>query len=150
MKRMLAFLIIATLTLSVMACTSTETAPVSQNANKLLYVKRNEGSNDPIIISHLKKLGYQVMDTTDNVFKVEAAKGYGVVFISDSVNSSKIDPQLKNSSVPVVYAKTQSASISGLTGILDYGQLNDVKTIQIKDSKHPLAAGLKDQVTVFN
>lgn len=150
MKRFLALFIVGVLTVAMMACSSTETATAPSNAKKLLYVKKNEGSNDPIIMSHLKKLGYQVMDTTDSVFKAEAVNGYGVVFISDSVNSSKLDSQLKNSTVPVVYAKTQSVSIAGLTGILDYGQLNDVKAIQIKDSKHPLAAGLKDQVTVYN
>jgi hypothetical protein len=150
MKRVIALCVIAVSMISMMACSSTETATAPSNAKKLLYVKKNEGSNDPIIISHLKKLGYQIMDTTDSVFKAEAANGYGVVFISDSVNSSRIDAQLKNSTVPVVYAKTQSVSIAGLTGILDYGELNDVKAIQIKDNKHPLAAGLKDQVTVYN
>ncbi|KQX58708.1 hypothetical protein [Paenibacillus sp. Root444D2] len=150
MKRVIALCVIAVFMISMMACSSTETATAPSNAKKLLYVKKNEGSNDPIIISHLKKLGYQIMDTTDSVFKAEAANGYGVVFISDSVNSSRIDAKLKNSTVPVVYAKTQSVSIAGLTGILDYGELNDVKAIQIKDSKHPLAAGLKDQVTVYN
>ncbi|KRE32292.1 hypothetical protein [Paenibacillus sp. Soil724D2] len=150
MKRVLTLSVTVVLVVSLMACSSTETATSPSNAKKLLYVKKNEGSNDPIIISHLKKLGYQIMDTTDSVFKAEAANGYGVVFISDSVNSSRIDAKLKNSTVPVVYAKTQSVSIAGLTGILDYGELNDVKAIQIKDSKHPLAAGLKDQVTVYN
>ncbi|CAN7549087.1 hypothetical protein [Paenibacillus sp. LjRoot56] len=150
MKRFLALCITTGVVVSLMACSSTETVSAPTNAKKLLYVKKNEGTNDPVIMSHLKKLGYQVMDTTDSVFKVDAAKGYGVVFISDTVNSSKLDPQLKNSDVPVVYAKTQSVSIAGMTGILDYGQLNDVKTIQMKDSKHPLAAGLKDQVTVYN
>lgn len=150
MKRVLTLSVTVVLIVSMMACSSAETATAPSNAKKLLYVKKNEGSNDPIIISHLKKLGYQIMDTTDSVFKAEAANGYGVVFISDSVNSSRIDAKLKNSTVPVVYAKTQSVSIAGLTGILDYGELNDVKTIQIKDSKHPLAAGLKDQVTVYN
>ncbi|MDQ0875284.1 hypothetical protein QFZ77_003943 [Paenibacillus sp. V4I3] len=150
MKRVTALFVIVILLVSMMACSSTETATAPSNAKKLLYVKKNEGSNDPIIISHLKKLGYQVMDTTDSVFKADAANGYGVVFISDSVNSSRIDAQLKSSTVPVVYAKTQSVSIAGLTGILDYGELNDVNTIQIKDNKHPLAAGLKDRVIVYN
>ncbi|MDQ0888984.1 hypothetical protein QFZ81_004072 [Paenibacillus sp. V4I9] len=150
MKRVTALFVIVILLVSMMACSSTETATAPSNAKKLLYVKKNEGSNDPIIISHLKKLGYQVMDTTDSVFKADAANGYGVVFISDSVNSSRIDAQLKSSTVPVVYAKTQSVSIAGLTGILDYGELNDVNTIQINDNKHPLAAGLKDRVIVYN
>lgn len=149
MKRILALCITTGVVVSLMACSSTETVTAPTNAKKLLYVKKNEGTNDPVIMNHLKKLGYQVMDTTDSVFKTDAAKDYGVVFISDTVNSSKLDAQLKNSTVPVVYAKTQSVSIAGLTGILDYGQLNDVKTVQMKDNKHPLAAGLKDQVTVY-
>ncbi|UJF35595.1 hypothetical protein [Paenibacillus hexagrammi] len=155
MKRLLALLSIVILSGTVAACSksaqgeSQDPGGTPSNAKKMLYVKRGEGTNDPIVMKHFEKIGYTVIDMADNVFKADRVNGFGVVFVSPTVNSSRIDAELKHSTVPIVYAKPQVASITGLTGMLDYGQLDAAKTLQIKDNKHPLAAGLKDQVTVY-
>ncbi|MBP1962864.1 hypothetical protein [Paenibacillus aceris] len=150
MKRLLALCLIGVTLVLIAACSnSSQSASAPAGPIKMLYLKRGEGTNDPYVISHFEKLGYTVIDMADNVFKAESVKGYGVVYVSPTVNSSRIDAQLKSSTVPVVYAKPQVASISQLTGLLDYNELSAAKTVQIKDAKHPLAAGLKDQVAVY-
>jgi hypothetical protein len=155
MKRLLIVLTAVVMMVSMLGCSSS--APASSqaggyseaNAKKIMLIRKKEGSGDPFIISHLKKLGYQVMDIVDSDFTVDKANGYGVIYVSESVNSSKIDPKLKTSTVPVVYAKAQSASDAGLVGIQKFGLDDAVKTIQIIDSKHPIAAGLKDTVALY-
>ncbi|MBD0378655.1 hypothetical protein [Paenibacillus sedimenti] len=155
MKRLLALLFIVVLVVSGMACSkstqgdSQNTAGTPAGAKKMLYVKRGEGTNDPFVMKHFEKLGYFVIDMADNVFKAERANGFGVVYVSPTVNSARIDAELGRSQVPVVYAKPQVASVVSLTGLLDYGQLDAATTVQIKDNKHPLAAGLKGQVAVY-
>jgi hypothetical protein len=160
MKRIMAMLVAAVMIVSIVACSaSTQGNPTSDdsqitgsssaNAKKLLFIRKKEGGGDPFAMNHLKKLGYQVMDIVDSDFTVDKANGYGVIYISESVNSSKIDVKLKQSPVPVVYAKTQAASDAGLVGVQQFGQAEGVKTIQIMDNKHPLAAGLKDTVAIY-
>lgn len=154
MKRMIALLVAVVMLGSLMACStqadSTQAAATTPaNAKKVLLIRKKEGGGDPFIMSHLKKLGYQVMDVVDVDFTVEKAKGYGVIYVSDSVNSSKIDAKLKSSPVPVVFAKNQVASDAGLIGVQKFGQDDGVQTVQMLDSKHPLAAGLKDTVAIY-
>ncbi|MDD9269164.1 hypothetical protein ACFPES_19130 [Paenibacillus sp. GCM10023248] len=149
MKRFIALCLIGATVVTVAACSKAESASAPAGPIKMLYLKRGEGTNDPYVVKHFEKKGYTVIDMADNVFKSENVKGYNVVYVSPTVNSSRIDAQLKQSAVPVVYAKPQVAGISQLTGLLDYNELSAAKTVQIKDSKHPLAAGLKDQVAVY-
>lgn len=153
MKRCIALLVVGLMLGSIMACSSptdsTQASANEANAKKVLLIRKKEGGGDPFIMSHLKKLGYQVMDVVDVDFTVEKAKGYGVIYVSDSVNSAKIDAKLKSSPVPVVFAKNQAASDAGLIGLQKFGQDDGVQTIQIVDSKHPLAAGLKDTVAIY-
>lgn len=151
MKRLLALCLVGVMIAMLAACSQTTQTTASKPTGpvKMLYLKRGEGTNDPYVVKHFEKLGYTVIDMADNVFKAENVNGYGVVYVSPTVNASRIDAQLKGSKVPVVFAKPQVASISALTGLLDYNELSAAKTVQIKDSKHALAAGLKDQVTVY-
>ncbi|MFC0210861.1 hypothetical protein ACFFK0_00100 [Paenibacillus chartarius] len=151
MRRIIVCTLAAALAIGASACSQATqgSAPEPANAKKMLYVKRGEGTNDPIVMKHFEKIGYMVIEESDNVFKAERAKEFGVVYISPTVNSARIDAELRHSPVPVVYAKPQAASIGGLTGLLDYGQLDSGKSVQIKDEKHPLAAGLKGEVAVY-
>ncbi|WP_259617297.1 hypothetical protein [Paenibacillus doosanensis] len=139
---------------SIIACSS---APASSggvqassaNAKKAMVIRKKEGGGEAFIINHLKKQGYQVMDVVDQDFTVDKANGYGVVYVSEGVNSSKMDAKLKTSKVPVVIAKNQAASDAGLVGVSQYGDEDKVRTVHILDSKHPLAAGLKDTVAIY-
>ncbi|GAA4877835.1 hypothetical protein GCM10023310_67360 [Paenibacillus vulneris] len=156
MKRLLAMLVALMMAASLMACSaqggggsSQVSANASANAKKVLLIRKKEGGGDPFLINHLKKLGYQVMDIVDADFTLEKAKDYGVIYVSESVNSSKIDSKLKSSTVPIVVAKNQVASEAGLVGVQKFGQEEKVRTIHILNEKHPLAAGLKDTVAIY-
>lgn len=133
------------------ACSQEEAADGQEAApagtKKLLLLKK-EGSGDPVLISHLEKLGYLVMDMSENEFTAQAAKDYAVIYVSDSVNASRLDGGLKNASAGIVYAKAQLAETAGLAGPLSYGHQQGT-AVQIKDAKHPLAAGLSGEPAVY-
>ncbi|WP_282935329.1 hypothetical protein [Paenibacillus sp. RC67] len=156
MKRWLALLMAMMMAVSIMACSAQGgsgnaqvSANAAANAKKVLLIRKKEGGGDPFLINHLKKQGYQVMDIVDADFTLEKAKGYGVIYVSESINSSKIDSKLKSSTVPLVVAKNQVASEVGLVGAQQFGQNEGVRTVHILDGKHPLAAGLKDTVAIY-
>jgi hypothetical protein len=135
---------------SIIGCSSAaNTQAESANAKKVLLVRTTEGGGENTIISHLKKQGYTVYDIVDAQFTVEKAKDYGVIYISAAVNSAKIDSKLKQSTVPIVLSKTQVSGMIGMGGVSNYGETDAIKTVQIKDSKHPIAAGLKDVTAIY-
>ncbi|UUZ96490.1 hypothetical protein LJK87_20595 [Paenibacillus sp. P25] len=153
MKRWLALLMVLVLALSAAACSSSGSdgsKAASANAKKVLLVRAKEGGGEDLIISHLKKTGYTVFDVVDASFKLEQANGYGVIYISAAANSAKFDNnQLKQSTIPVVLSKTQLAGNIGMAGVTSFGEEDGVVTNDIKDAKHPLAAGLTGTVAIF-
>lgn len=152
MKRLLAFFIVTVMMISLIACSSTDSnnsQATSTNAKKVLLVRAKEGGGENFIINRLKKQGYTVFDIVDAHFTVEKANGYGVIYISSAVNSSNIDSKLKQSTVPVVSSKTQVAGMIGMGGASNFGETSEVRTNVIRDSKHPIAAGLKDTIAIY-
>ncbi|AFH63237.1 hypothetical protein ACVNS2_21485 [Paenibacillus caseinilyticus] len=116
---------------------------------KLLLLKKKEGSGDPVLISHLEKLGYLVMDMSENEFTAQAAKDYAVIYVSDSVNAARVDSGLKDVAAGIIYAKPQLAETAGLTEPLSYGHLTGEKSVRLVQPKHPLAAGLSGDPAVY-
>jgi hypothetical protein len=152
MKRLLALFVAAMMTVSMIACSSTSSVnsqAASADAKKVLLVRAKEGGGENAIINRLKKQGYTVYDIVDAHFTVDKANGYGVIYVSSGVNSSNIDIKLKQSTVPVVLSKTQVAGMIGMGGVANFGEAAEIKTYQIRDSKHPLAAGLKDTIAIY-
>lgn len=164
MKRLVNMMAVFLLMLSLMACTS---APVNldiasnqpttpgksqSNGKKVLFVGRDSGG-DAIVTKRLKEVhGLEVTIITDKEVAPEKANGFALIYVSESVNSGKIRDNFIKSGVPVIYAEPQSTSDTGMTVTEGFGKLdagNVAKTIQIKDSKHPLAAGLENQVDVY-
>jgi hypothetical protein len=153
MKRILALIIVTVMMVSIIACSSTDSGnsqAASANAKKVLLVRAKEGGGEEIIINHLKKQGYTVYDIVDASFTVDKANGYGVIYISSTVNTNKMDiNKLKQSSVPLVLSKTQLAGNIGMAATTSFGEEEKVITNDIKDSKNPLAAGLKNTIAVY-
>ncbi|MCZ8519517.1 MULTISPECIES: hypothetical protein [Paenibacillus] len=154
-----AVLLTVMLAVSLSACSGQAEGPAGSGtgqdaapgqAKKLLLLKKKEGSGDPVLIAHLEKLGYLVMDMSENEFKAEAAKGYSVVYVSDSVNASRVDNSLKQVAAGIVYAKPQLAEASGLAQPLSSGQLTGETKARILAPKHPLAAGLTGEPAVYS
>ncbi|MDQ0875285.1 hypothetical protein QFZ77_003944 [Paenibacillus sp. V4I3] len=164
MKRLVNMITVLMLFMALMACTSVPvkmdsvtnqpTAPnkTQSNGKKVLFVGRDSGG-DAIVTKRLKEVhGFEVTVIADKEVTPEKANGYTLIFVSESVNSGKIRDNFVKAAVPVIYAEPQSTSDTGMTVTDGYGKLdagNVAKTIQIKDSKHQLAAGLENQVDVY-
>lgn len=161
MKRLLSLLIIALTMIFATACTATTqgspdasqggNAPkVSGKSKKALFVGRESGG-DAITIKHLKALGFEVAVTTDKELTAPEALKYALVFVSSTVNSGRVSNKLIASPVPVIYAESQNigdVALSGKSTDFDNGDFSG-KTVTIKASNHPMAAGLKGSVDIY-
>ncbi|KRF06850.1 hypothetical protein ASG89_18555 [Paenibacillus sp. Soil766] len=164
MKRILNMMTVLLLFTVLMACTAapvqldgvtnqpTAQSKTQSNGKKVLFVGRDSGG-DAIVTKRLKEIhGYEVTTIADKEVSPEKAKGFTLIYVSESVNSGKIRDNFLKSGVPVIYAEPQSTSDTGMTVTEGYGKLdagNVAKTIQMKDSKHQLAAGLQNLVDVY-
>ncbi|MEI7025595.1 hypothetical protein [Paenibacillus sp. y28] len=133
---------------------SQNTSKSSSTDNKVLYVQSRENAGDSIAIKRLKEThGLEVTVITDKELTIEKAQeGFALIFVGESVNSGKIRNIFVKLPVPVIYAEPQSLGDTGMTLTEAFGKLdagNVAKTITIKDSKHPLAAGLQNDVDVY-
>lgn len=166
MKRLVSMVVVAIMVLTLMAC---ETAPVNSNSvtnqptsqnksktqsngKKVLFVGR-DGGGDAIVTKRLKEVhDLEVTIISDKEVATAKANDYKLIYVSESVNSGKIRDSFVKTAVPVIYAEPQSTSDTGMTITDGFGKLdagNVAKTIQIKNSKHQLAAGLENQVDVY-
>ncbi|WP_159884905.1 hypothetical protein [Paenibacillus puerhi] len=139
--------------LLLVSCQSASTEAVKINvSNKTLLVGKESGG-DAIIAKRLREVhGMEVTVIADKEVTKESSAGYGLVYVSESVNSGKIRDNFSSAPVPVIYAEVQATADIGLSPPESYGHLggaNAAKTIEIKDSKHPLAAGLEGKIDVY-
>jgi hypothetical protein len=166
MKRVLSLVLFAMMVFTLMACNavpadvskianqqpSTDKNKTQSNGKKVLFIGRDSGG-DAIVAKRLKeKHGFDVTIVGDKELKVEQADGKTLIYVSESVNSGKIKNIFVKTPVPVIYGEPQSTSDAGMAEVDSYGSLvggNAIKTIQIKDSKHSLAAGLQNSVDVY-
>lgn len=166
MKRLLGSICILMMLFTLMACStvpadvnklaqqqpSGNTGKNQNSGKKVLFVGRDSGG-DALVIKRLKeKHGLEVTVVADKELKVENANGHMLIYVSESVNSGKIKDIFVKTPIPVIYAEPQSTSDTGMTDVDSFGSLvgaNAAKTIQIKDSKHPLAAGLQGNIDVY-
>jgi hypothetical protein len=152
MKRFIAMLGILTALVTVTACSTGGSAATSagpDNSKKVYFVRAKEGGGEGPIINRLKKQGYSVYDVADQQFNPEQAKDYGLIYIGPAVNSNRIDPKLKQTTVPVVVSKTQLAGLLGMGSAPQFGDSTGIKTIALQDPKHPLAGGMKETVAIY-
>ncbi|WP_282935328.1 hypothetical protein [Paenibacillus sp. RC67] len=151
MKRVLGMIAAMAMVITLMACNATSVG-TKDVGNKVLFVGK-DGGGDAITIKRLKEVhGLDVMVVIDKELTADHAKGQSLIYVSESVNSNKIQDKFVNVPVPVIYAEPQSTSDTGMTETEGYGALtgaNAAKTIQIKDSQHQLAAGLQNKVDVY-
>lgn len=116
---------------------------------KVLFIGTGAPS-DKLQLERLQALGFIVTEKTDRTYTAADAAGMTLVFVAESVSSSRIGANLKNIEVPVFYAEpfamddVQLASAAG-------GEVGAVpgNEITIKDSTHPIAAGLSGDVAVY-
>lgn len=158
--------IMACMVFTLSACSSVTSHPVSvsnqpaasaaaksQNNGKSVLFVGQEGGGDGIVIKRFKeKHGMNVTVVSDKEVTTEKANGFSLIFVSESVNSGKIKDKFVAIPVPVIYDEPQISGDTGMTDVDMNGQLegnNAVKTIQIRNSQHALAAGLQNNVDVY-
>lgn len=158
--------IMACMVFTLSACSSATSHPVSvsnqpassaaaksQNNGKSVLFIGQEGGGDGIVIKRFKeKHGMNVTVVSDKEVTTEKANGFSLIFVSESVNSGKIKNKFVAIPVPVIYDEPQISGDTGMTDVDMNGQLegnNTVKTIQIRNNQHALAAGLQNNVDVY-
>ncbi|NOU96821.1 hypothetical protein GC093_26895 [Paenibacillus sp. LMG 31456] len=149
MARVVSLMLTVLILISITACSSS-TNSVPDKSKKALFVGRENGG-DGIVIKHIKALGYQVEVSSDKDLTAEKAVGYTFVFVSSTVNSNKVGGKLKASPVPVIYAESQNMGdlyLAGKETDTDNGDFAG-KSVTIKAADHPIAAGLKGNVEVY-
>ncbi|MBD0378656.1 hypothetical protein [Paenibacillus sedimenti] len=131
---------------------STNAAKAQSNGKNVLFIGQ-EGGGDGIVIKRFKeKHGMNVTVVSDKEVTTEKANGFSLIFVSESVNSGKIKDKFVTTPVPVIYDEPQVSGDTGMTAPDANGKLegnNAAKTIQIRNGKHPLAAGLDNNVDVY-
>ncbi|MBD0378657.1 hypothetical protein [Paenibacillus sedimenti] len=148
MKRLLFLFATILIILALAACS----AAIQGNPGKVkkaLFVG-TDSANDRIVMKHLKELGFEVTLQTDKELTEDQAQTYGLVYVSSFAGSHRVADKLLASPAPVIYA---NAKILGKVGLAskddsDYGDYTG-QTIAVKDSKHPLAAGLAGSVDIY-
>lgn len=132
---------------------SPKTSKSQSNGKQVLFVESRDNAGDNIVVKRLKEThGLEVKIIIDKELANEKVDGYALVYVSESVNSGKIKDKFVKLPVPVIYAEPQSTGDVGMTVTEGFGKLdagNVAKTVQIKNSKHPLAAGLENLVDVY-
>jgi hypothetical protein len=99
-------------------------------------------SGDTLLKSRLEGMGYTVTVKTHSVVAADAS-GKDVVFISSSVDASKLAAKLRDVATPVVVARFNTLDDMKMTGTgaADYGSMNNYSSVLVS-STHPIASGL--------
>lgn len=156
MKRLLMVLIVSIVSIVAAACQSTVSAPAPtpeppEEPARVLFIAADGGGGEFLTVDRMKKLGYDVTIVVDSEFEAKQANGFDLVFVSSSISSGRVGTKLYLSTVPVIYAQPQNISDIDLAG-WDDGVDNGILTgkgIEVKNSEHPIAAGLSGAVDIY-
>src|SRR5690625_2161329 len=125
--------------------------PVAKG-QKMLFVGQGLPPDEKTI-QYLKTLGFESIDFA-KVKEVETADadGYDIVFVGESAGSADIGEKFLDVPIPVIYSKGWVLNRVHLSSSEpgDFGDLDGHTSIDIKDSQHPLSAGLEGTVEVYS
>ncbi|XEC96127.1 hypothetical protein AB6A23_06085 [Paenibacillus tarimensis] len=150
MKRWLGCILMAVTVVSLAGCGIAGSSLGAEEKGKFVLFVGKETDTDKIIMNRIKKqFGVEVTLMNDVEVNDQKAKPYSLVVVSQSTNPNQIRNKFLFSTVPVIYSQTQALSYVGMSA--EDAESGAVKgqTVQMKDGKHPLAAGLKDSVDVY-
>ncbi|MEM9450505.1 MAG: DUF4347 domain-containing protein [Cyanobacteria bacterium P01_E01_bin.6] len=108
--------------------------------------------SDLALQARLEGLGYTVTVQDDGLTNSSDADGHNLIFISESVSSSRVNTKFTNTPVPVVVTEGFLFDDLALTGDVrnvDYGIRKTQTTIEIVDADNPLSAGLTGNIAAF-
>lgn len=124
---------------------------ISAQAGDILYVHGNSGltATDLILVDIMAELGHTTTKVASSASAASQAAGKSLVYISNSASSSEIGTKFKTVEVPVLSTKHSNWPTMGLI-LAGEGYTYATPTMLIADSAHPMAAGFKWTVPVYN
>jgi hypothetical protein len=134
-------------------CTFVNTKLPPPGAGGALLVVANAGSlgaGDTAVRARLEGLGYTVTIRSQTATAADAA-GQDVVLISSSVASTAVSNRFRALALPVIvweHAIFDDMGMTQTTLNTHYGVSTGQRTVAIRDSAHPLAAGLSGTPTL--
>ncbi|MBD0378659.1 hypothetical protein [Paenibacillus sedimenti] len=126
---------------------------ISPKGKKVLLVGRDSiplPAEDVAIADRLKGMGFSVTNFSDRELTSDAAKGYDLIYISQTTNSKFLKTGvMKEVAIPTVYVKSHGMFYLGLSTQEEGSTVKKIKSVDIVDSKHKIAGGLTGTVDVF-
>lgn len=127
--------------------------PTPVGSGSVLLVVRSTTLNagDAALRSRLQGLGFSVTLVNQDQVSTAQADGRVLVFISETVSSTRIGTTFRDVAVPVIVAEGglfDDMAMTGPTSDLDYGLVYNFRNVTMTGSTHPLAAGLNGLVEV--
>ena len=117
-------------------------------ARVLLVVGAGAHPGDDALRARLELLGWTVTVSTDAQVEIPDAAEQDLVFLSGTVDASRLGSRFRALSVPAVVAQPALFPMMGFTEPGGSGTAPGQTRLRILDAGHPLAAGLSGEVTV--
>lgn len=119
-----------------------------------LFVVGNSSLNagDAYVKNRLESLGFNVTVVDDDQSQTSDADGKGLIVISSTISSGKVNTKYRDVAVPVINWESYLYDDMRMTGTgagSNYGNYSSTSQMVIENSSHPLAAGLSGTPTVF-
>ena len=134
-----------------------EDSPVT-NCNmseSVLFVVGNASlnSSDAAVKSRLEGMGHSVTVKDDDVVQISDGHNRGLIVISSTVQSSKVNTKFRDTNVPVIVWEAwlyDDMNMTGPTSGTDYGSAGSQTQVQINNSTHLITNGFIGNVSVMN
>ncbi|UJF35591.1 hypothetical protein [Paenibacillus hexagrammi] len=128
-------------------------AEISPQGKKVLLVGRDSDplpAEDVAIADRLKGMGFSVTHFNDRELTADATNGYDLIYISQTTNSKFLKTGfMKDVAIPTVYVKSHGMFYLGLSSQEEGSTVKKIKSVDIVDSQHQIAGGLKGTVDVY-
>ena len=119
------------------------------NGNILLVSSSVSQVNDNIIKDYLDSLGYNVRIKNHESATISDTADNELIIISNTVAPGKVESKFRDLFVPVIVTEQNLYDEMGMTAS-GGGKSNDVTTITVYDSLHPITSGYSGAVTIYD
>lgn len=121
---------------------------------EILFVVGNSDLNtgDAAAKARLEALGFVVTVVDDDNVQTSDSDNKGLIVISATVSSGKVNTKFKNTAIPVVSWEAwlhDDMKMTGGSKDFDYGKYSYTNALTIVDAIHPIADGLSGTITVL-
>lgn len=144
----------ATVVWAIGECGGEVDPPVVCNQNVLFVAgSSTPHAGDLAVKARLISLGYNVTLVNDDYCSTSDSEGMGLVYISSSVNSTKVGRKFRDIQIPVVTSEAWLYDDMKMTGTgsgTNYGDFSYTSRMAIGDSNHPIVQGVTGEIQVLD